>query len=116
MKQNNRAIGTRGEMIAASFLEKNGYVILDKNYRCRIGEIDLIAKDGDYLVFVEVKCRKNMKTGYPSEAVGYYKQQRIIKTAIHYTKLKGLYGCDVRFDIVEIVDRKIRVIKNAFNC
>lgn len=116
MSRNNRAVGSRGEAIATWFLKKNGYEILDRNYWCRLGEIDIIGKDGDYLVFIEVKYRKDIKTGYPSEAVGYYKQQRIIKTAMHYAKVKGLFRCNVRFDVVEIVDKEIRVIKNAFSC
>ncbi|MCT4598739.1 MAG: YraN family protein [Vallitalea sp.] len=114
MRQNNRAIGTIGEDIACKYLKNNGYNIIDRNYRCRHGEIDIIAIHDEYIVFVEVKYRKDAMKGYPSEAVGYYKQQRIINTAIYYAKIKGLFNSNIRFDIVEIVNNKIRVIKNAF--
>ncbi|QUH27395.1 YraN family protein [Vallitalea guaymasensis] len=113
---NNRAIGSKGEEIAAKFLEKQGYKIIDRNYRCRFGEIDIIGMDSDYLTFIEVKYRRNINTGYPIEAVGYYKQKRIIKTAMYYTKVKRLYNVDIRFDVVEIVNNKIRVVKDAFKC
>ncbi|GMQ64756.1 YraN family protein [Vallitalea maricola] len=113
---NNRAIGSKGEEIAAKFLEKQGYKIIDRNYRCRFGEIDIIGMDSDYLTFIEVKYRRNINTGYPIEAVGYYKQKRIIKTAMYYTKVKRLYNADIRFDVVEIVNNKIRVVKDAFKC
>ncbi len=67
-KKNNREIGSRHELQAAAFLTDRGYVILEKNYRCRTGEIDLIAKDGGYLVFVEVKFRSSKGSGDPAEA------------------------------------------------
>lgn len=113
---NNRAIGSRGEEIATKFLEKQGYKILDRNYRCRLGEIDIIGMDLDYLTFIEVKYRRNVNTGYPIEAVGYYKQKRIVKTAMYYAKVKRLFNVDIRFDVVEIIDNQIRVVKDAFKC
>lgn len=116
MRQNNRVIGNRGEDIAVHFLLKQGYQILERNYRCRFGEIDIIGRDNNYLVFIEVKYRKDINKGYPVEAVGYYKQRRIINTAKYYVKIKHLNNIDIRFDIVEIVNNKIRVINNAFNC
>lgn len=116
MGENNRVIGRKGEEIATRFLTKQGYEIIDRNYICRLGEIDIICKDKDYLVFVEVKYRKNTNKGFPIEAVGYYKQKRIIKVATYYVKEKHMYNLNIRFDVVEIVNNRIRVVKNAFNC
>ncbi|GKX31730.1 UPF0102 protein [Vallitalea longa] len=116
MGTNNRAVGSKGEEIATRFLIEKGYRILDRNYRCRFGEIDIIGRDKNYLVFVEVKYRRNTEKGYPIEAVGYHKQKRIIKTAMYYTKIKHMYNFDIRFDVVEIINDKIRVVKDAFNC
>ena len=75
--ENKRAVGSRYEEETAAFLQKNGYRILEKNFRDRRGEIDLIAKDGRTLVFVEVKYRKNVRNGYPEEAVDTRKQKKI---------------------------------------
>ena len=80
--QNRRQIGTKEEALAAAFLEKQGYQILERNFRCRLGEIDLIARDGSTLVFVEVKYRKNADFGTPAEAVNRKKQLTICETAI----------------------------------
>ncbi len=112
---NKRETGSRYEAEAAAFLERQGYRILERNYRDRRGEIDLIAKDGSCLVFVEVKYRKDVKHGYPEEAVGYYKQQRIRHTAEYYLYSHNL-GNDTRcrFDVVSILGTEIRLIRDAF--
>lgn len=112
---NNRETGSCYENIAAAFLEDQGYVILERNYRDRIGEIDLIAKDGEDLVFVEVKYRKDCKKGYPEEAVGYRKQQHIRHTAQYYLyRRHGGRDIPCRFDVVSILGDEIRLIKDAF--
>lgn len=112
---NKRTVGSRYENEAAAFLQKQGFQILEKNYRDRYGEIDLIAKEGTYLVFVEVKYRSNIKNGYPEEAVDRRKQDRIRHAAQYYLYKKRL-GEDVacRFDVVSIMGEEIRLIRDAF--
>lgn len=112
---NKRTTGAVYERIAGAFLEKQGYQIIACNFRCRLGEIDLIAKDGRYLVFVEVKYRKNDETGNPLEAVNRRKQQIISRVANYYCLTHG-YGENTpcRFDVVAIWGERIKVVKNAF--
>ena len=81
---NKRAIGTIEEDRAAAYLQEQGFLLLERNYRCKIGEIDIIAADGSYLVFVEVKFRKDGGRGSSLEAVNYRKQAVICKVARHY--------------------------------
>ena len=112
---NKREIGSGYEEMAAAYLIEQGYTILERNFRERYGEIDIIARDGEYLVFVEVKYRKNEKNGDPAEAVGAYKQQRIRRTAQYYLYKKRM-GTETpcRFDVVAILGREIRLIRDAF--
>lgn len=112
---NKRAVGTNYEKLAGSFLEQQGYVILEYNFRCRMGEIDIVAKDGAYLVFVEVKYRSNERTGSPLEAVNIRKQRVISKVASYYCLTHG-YGetKPCRFDVVAICGEEYSLIKNAF--
>lgn len=114
-RENKREIGSRYEDMAAAFLEQQGFRILERNFRDRKGEIDLVARDGNILVFVEVKYRKDIQKGYPEEAVGYSKQQRIRHTAEYYLYRHHL-GEDTacRFDVVSILGTEIRLIKDAF--
>jgi putative endonuclease len=114
-EENKRQVGSRYEQVAAAFLEKRGWTVLEKNYRCRRGEIDLICRDGRYLVFVEVKYRKDAHFGLPGEAVDWRKQQKIRKAASYYLyshKLPEDTSC--RFDVVGILGEQIDVIENAF--
>lgn len=111
---NKREIGSKYEHVACLFLEQTGYKILERNYRTGIGEIDIIAREKSCLCFVEVKYRSQTIFGYPSEAVNKRKQNRIIEVALIYMKSNFLYGCQYRFDVVEILDRKIRLIRNCF--
>lgn len=112
---NRRAVGTDHEEMAAQFLERNGVHIIMRNYRTRFGEIDLIARDGKYLVFVEVKYRANDSFGSPLEAVDARKQRAIIRVARHYLMRYG-YGATTpcRFDVVGIAGDEITYVKNAF--
>ena len=112
---NKRTVGSRYEEEAAAFLQKLGFQILEKNYRDRHGEIDIIARECGYLVFVEVKYRSGLKNGYPEEAVDGRKQARIRHAAQYYLYKKRL-GEDVacRFDVVSIVGGEIRLIRDAF--
>ncbi len=110
-----KELGIQGEVTAKEYLENLGYKIVATNYKNKIGEIDIICKDKDVLVFVEVKTRQSIKFGYPREAVNYYKQQKIRNVASGYLKFKGLYEkVAVRFDVIDIVGEKITHIKNAF--
>lgn len=112
---NKRQIGRRYEQAAADYLSSRGLRILERNYRCRSGEIDLIASDGPYLVFVEVKYRSSAGKGAPAEAVHARKQQRIRQVARHYL-YSHHYGTDTpcRFDVVCILAQQVQWIRNAF--
>ena len=113
-KQNNRRTGTDYDKAVGYYLEQQGYVVLEYNYRCRIGEIDLIAKDGEYLVFCEVKYRRDSGKGSPLEAVGPKKQRVIYRCASHYLMVHGLTEIPCRFDVIGIERGRITHIRNAF--
>ena len=113
--QNKRTTGSYYEKRACDYLRAQGYRILEKNYRCRAGEIDLIAREDGYLVFVEVKYRSSGRAGDPAEAVDRRKQKRICRAASFYLMCAGMHQDDpVRFDIVSILNDEIRLIRNAF--
>ena len=113
---NKRAIGTKYEQKAADYLVKNGYNIVERNFRCRMGEIDLIAQDGDYLCFIEVKYRSTSHSGFPGEAINPGKVRRIVRTAQYYMLLRGIKESKpCRFDVVFILDNDIELIRNAFD-
>ncbi len=111
-------IGKRGEDIALKYLKKHKYKILDRNYRCRFGEIDIIARDRDTLVFIEVKLRRCRDYGTPESAVDERKRRKIERVALDYMMKNDLRDRDIRFDVVAIDmgDKKedIRLIRNAF--
>ena len=112
---NQRMLGGVYEEQAAAFLEQQRYSVLEKNYRCRMGEIDLIAMDGEYLVFVEVKYRSNGQKGNPVEAVDYRKQRTISKVAAYYLMSHGMsMEQPCRVDVVGILGEEITLIKDAF--
>ena len=111
---NTRRTGNIGEDIAVLYLQKHGYVILERNFRVKRGEVDVIAKQGDYYVFVEVKRRSSDKFGLPREAVDYRKQRTIVQCAKIWLLKKRLYGAPVRFDVVEILGDDVSVIVDAF--
>jgi putative endonuclease len=98
-----RLLGDKGERLAARFLRQQGLRIIARNFKNHIGEIDLIALDGDQVVFVEVKTRKSTKFGQPVEAVGYAKQKKITQVALSYLKKHKLMERSTRFDIVGII-------------
>lgn len=102
----NKLSGQFGEGTAASFLKKNGYKILKRNYRNQIGEIDIVAQKGEDLVFVEVKTRSSAAFGTPSEAVTYYKKRKLVNTAKLYL-LKNPTDMNVRFDVIEVYGRLV---------
>ena len=107
--------GKIGEDLSVEYLIQKGYKIIERNFECRQGEIDIIAKDGDILVFVEVKSRSNPNYGNPEDFVDLKKQVNIIKAADAYIELMGYEG-EVRFDIVSVYldTNKIELIKDAF--
>ena len=111
---NNRKSGIEGEDIAVEYLKKQGYLILERNYKTMVGEIDIIAKDKDTIVFVEVKARDNTKFGMPIESITPYKVQRIIRTAQWYLSATRNYNCPCRFDVVEILRGEVIYTPNAF--
>ena len=116
-----RATGIKGEEEAARFLARSGYAILDRNVRTRAGEIDLVAKEGKTLVFVEVKTRKDLEGDPPQAAVNTRKQNRLGKLAHGYLKLKRIRQTPCRFDVVSVIIndeggvKAIRHIPNAFS-
>ncbi|MBM3333895.1 YraN family protein [Candidatus Sumerlaeota bacterium] len=97
-----RQTGQTGEEIAARFLHRKGFRILERNYRCEVGEIDLIAEDRGSVVFVEVKTRKSLASGAPEEAVDREKRRKIIRAAQWYLQPWGRWPQRVRFDVVGI--------------
>lgn len=111
---NQRKVGNVYEQAVGYYLEQQGYEILEYNYRCRMGEIDIVAQDGEYLVFCEVKYRRSHGAGSPLEAVDQWKQKTIWKVAQHYLMMHRLTEVPCRFDVIGIEDGKIIVIKNAF--
>lgn len=113
--QNNRRVGTIKEEIAAEYLENKGLKIVAKNYRCRYGEIDIVATDDRYIVFVEVKYRADSSKGFPQEAVTKKKQKTISFVAKYYMMQSNLeLDTPVRFDVVAILGEDITHIENAF--
>lgn len=112
---NTRRTGDNFEEVAVRFLQEHGYEILERNYRCRLGEIDIIAKDHCYLVFIEVKYRSTTNYGLPIEAVDINKQRKIYKVAQWYLKEHHVYDdINIRFDVVGILGKDIKIYKNAF--
>lgn len=112
---NKRETGIQYEQAAADFLKCKGYNILKQNYYCRYGEIDIIAEEGGYIVFIEVKYRKNTMSGSPESAVNGIKRQHIRQVALDF--LINSYGTEeipCRFDIVAITGKQIHLIKDAF--
>lgn len=114
MVQNKRKIGNDYERLAGEYLKAQGYEILEYNFYTRAGEIDMIAKHDGYLVFIEVKYRKNASSGHPFEAIFIQKQKSISKCALYYMKKKGLTDVPVRFDVVGILGEQIQLLQNAF--
>lgn len=114
-KYNKRKLGNEKEQEVVQYLIKHNYNILECNYSCRQGEIDIIAMDGNYLVFVEVKYRSTNQNGYPMESVTKYKQRKIIKTAQYYMYAKHIAENNpIRFDVASVLGTDIFYIKNAF--
>lgn len=118
MSNQNLSLGKSGEELAVSLLKENGYKIIERNFRTKIGEIDIVARDKDTISFVEVKLRNSDRFGLPQEALTTFKRRQISKVALTYLKQKNLLDKKARFDVVSIIlskeGSKIDLIKNAF--
>lgn len=109
-----RILGAGGEEKAAKYLKKNGYKILERNFKCRFGEVDIIAEKDGAVAFIEVKTRSSDYFGAPNEAVDKRRQFRYIKTAEYYFAGREI-DCVVRFDIIEVFKGEINHIESAFS-
>lgn len=118
MSKENLDLSRRGEDAAVDFLKANGYKIIARNYRTKLGEIDIVAQDKDTYCFIEVKARHSDKFGLPGEAVARFKQRQISKAALLFLKRNRLLDKRARFDVVSLVysqdSPRIDLIKNAF--
>lgn len=118
MQTRRQQFGQESESIAVRHLKKNGYKILEQNYRNKIGEIDIVARDGRTLVFVEVKARRSRGYGSPKWAVTPKKQRKISMVALYYLKETRQQNVKARFDVVAVSssqnEPEIEIIKNAF--
>ena len=108
------SLGVSGEQQAKKYLIKQGYKVLETNYKTVLGEIDIIAKKDGFIVFVEVKTRSNTKFGLPRESVTPYKQNKIRAVATYYLKTKNMLNSAVRFDVIDILNNEITHITNCF--
>ncbi len=121
---NNRRFGSVGEQLAADYLERNGFTIMDRNFRAgRFGEIDIVAAENEYICFIEVKTRTGSLFGTPAQAVGYTKREKLKKLAWIYLKQGNFGEKNIRFDIVEVTGQRfneefrlkdIELIRSAF--
>ena len=110
-----KTLGAAGEAIAARFLERQGYKILEENWTCPLGEIDLVAQDKDTLVFVEVKSRTTQEFGPPELGVTKAKQRKLTRLALVYKKSHRKWNaCPLRFDVVAIRPEGPELIRDAF--
>ena len=118
MPDRRQRYGEAGEALAARLLRRQGYRILETNYRTPIGEIDLIARGRDTIVFVEVKARRSPHFGHPKTAVTALKQRKLSMVALYYLKTTGQSGAKARFDVVAISGEterpEVEVVRNAF--
>ena len=99
----NKVFGAFGESLATEYLTECGYKVLERNFSCRTGEIDIIARNKEYIVFIEVKARANLNYGLPCEAVNYHKQNVIGKVAAAYLANKKIVDENCRFDVIEVL-------------
>ena len=108
------ALGARGERLAAQWYRANGYQVVARNWTCEIGEMDLIVRRGNELVFAEVKTRVSDRFGLPSEAVGVAKQRKLRSVASAFLSASTEYFGEIRFDVVSIIGNDVSVIQAAF--
>jgi putative endonuclease len=116
----NAGTGSRGEELAAAFLLRSGMKIIERNFRCKGGEVDIIARDGKTIVFIEVKSRRNLSYGVPQLAVTEFKQRQISKAALTWLTKNRLHDSPARFDVIAILlendyTHSLEHIRNAFD-
>ena len=120
MTDTRQKLGESGEDLACRELVARGYAILERRYRTRHGEIDIVAKDGDTVVFVEVRMKSSPECGLAAESVTPWKQRRVGRMAVDYIARHGLHDRPARFDVVaiDVMDGvpRVTVIPNAFGC
>jgi putative endonuclease len=113
-----KEIGQKGENLAVDYLQNAGYTVLERNYRCKLGEIDIIARDNDTLVFIEVRSRSSLAFGLPQESINRRKRHQISKVALEYMIRRKLKNIPARFDVVAVSfegrKEKVDLIKDAF--
>ncbi|MFH1478401.1 MAG: YraN family protein [Candidatus Omnitrophota bacterium] len=119
MNLSRKESGKKGEELALGYLKKQGYKILEKNYKTKLGEIDIIGMDGRYCSFIEVRSRENTRFGSPEESIDIKKRSKLIRAALFYIKNKKMEDKPCRFDVVAVLginsaSPKINLIKNAF--
>lgn len=115
IRMNKRSQGAQKEQQVCAYLLSRGIEIIERNFRCRQGEIDIIGYDGEYLVFFEVKYRSSQNKGNAAEAVGYAKQKRICRVADYYRMLHHcMESTPIRFDVVAVDGEKVTWLKDAF--
>jgi putative endonuclease len=112
--RHNAALGGFGEKLAAAHYRAHGYAVLERNWRCRVGEIDLICARGTTLVVCEVKARTGSARGHPLEAVTEPKQRRLRRLAAAYLQQQGWRWPEVRFDVVSVLEGTLQVVEGAF--
>jgi putative endonuclease len=110
----SRALGALAEARAAELLQRKGYRVVDRNWTCRGGELDLVCLDGSTLVFVEVRARADARHGTPLETVVDLKRRRLIRAAEIYLHVKKRQDCACRFDVVAVTGDRIEHIEDAF--
>ena len=118
MTKERLELGKLGEKLALKRIKKLGYKLIESNYRCPLGEIDIIAKDDECLVFLEIKTRKGRSTGYAKEAIDQRKIRQISKVALFYMKTNNCLESKSRFDVIAIningQKKELEIIPNAF--
>jgi putative endonuclease len=114
-----QSLGKRGEDLACAELQRRGYAILDRRYRTRLGEIDIVARHGGAIVFVEVKARASDRFGAPAEAVTGAKQRRLVQMAVDFLSRRRLHDQPCRFDVVAVSfergEPRIEIYEGAFD-
>ncbi len=117
-REAGKRLGKQGEARAAAYLEAEGYRLLERNFHCRSGELDLVAEEGDTLVFVEVKSRSSTFFGLPCESIGAGKRRKLLRAAAYYALRQNWSGRPQRFDVIEVLRWEgtlyLRHTKNVF--
>jgi putative endonuclease len=114
MTKARQALGAQGEALAAAWYEANGYEVIDRNWRCREGELDLVVRRNRLIVFCEVKTRTTDAFGVPGEAVTYRKRQKIRHVAARWLETSPVRPREIRFDVATVLGGELEVIEGAF--